>query len=122
VQVHLLNAPSLSSNTPTPDNIVVSGFKSNDAQAILDGFIGVKSDGSSYVPQKLAVNGNSTLYQRVVKPEYTDDIYVMSHTGTTLLFSFREKQAAGPSGVTSVNASGFVPDYTTLVRSTRFLN
>jgi len=76
--------------------------------------------------QTLTINGYSAIYKQVVTSDYTDDIYIVTNNNNSVFFSMREKQKEtdtdnGESVANTVDNSSYVPAYTAIVKSIKFL-
>ena len=105
--------------------IGISSFKSGDVNMVFQQES--YASGESYNPTSLTIDGYTGLYHQEVVPVpttvsgamgYTNDYYAVTHNNITLVFYFQESA----SGSISYNATSFVPAYTALVKSVKFLN
>lgn len=117
------NSPK-SSDGVTPNAVFVIAFKTSDIQGVLShNSFGDKQTST----QSLTINGYQALYNQDIStgatesPTYTEDQYVVTNNGATLLVTFREKEGSYNS-VPAFDVTSTVPDFTALVKSVKFLN
>lgn len=107
----------------TPNSIIVTAFASGNDRSILNSYA---SGNEQTTPRSLTIDGYAALYQQsrqtlaATPPTYTDDVYVVTHDGVTLLFLFTQQQGGG-QGSSEFNATSTVPAFMALVYSVKFL-
>ena len=118
------NAPTSGS---TKVSATVSEFKSSNLTGVFDTETDTGGSAPALQPQSLTINGYKALYDQDVEqtttgvdaaPGTTADYYAVTGNGTTLFFSFFEKQ----DGTGGYDVSSLAPAYTSLVKSVKFLN
>ncbi|GEM_PF-2187275 len=118
------NAPDVGANDPNA--IDIQSYRSSDTAGIMKFYI--TGDGNT-TPRKLTINGYDAVYQQSIggvgksSIAYTDDNYVVTHNGVTVVFFYRVKQSATQQdNIPPFDVSSTVAAFTDVVKSIKFLN